>query len=223
MRLPVALVILASTSAAIAGPDWTEIPDARKIPPAQVIPFSPVNSIMGELIGLDAAGGADTADLYVVTLGPGGGTVKTGSGSPLREANFDTILAVFNMDGTGVVANDDVGPGDTSSQVTISTSGTFLVAVAAKGVQPASAGGIMFNIYSPGNQFAQVPPNNPAGNMPVANWSGTPIDPEPRNYLAHVTHGSPAVPAVSEVALVVLGAGFAVGAFMMLRRGLPVG
>lgn len=217
MRTLTALTVLMTASVALAGPDWTEVPDAPKIPPGQGIPFSPVNSIMGELTGIDAAGGPDTADLYAITTTAPGTVVKTGGGGPLREADFDTILVVFRTDGTGVVANDDVAPGDTSSAVTIPSPGTYLVAVAAKGVQPVSAGGIMFNIYQPGKQYLQVGPTN-AGMQPVLDFVGTPLDPEPRHYIMRLSKG---IPAMSGPALAALGAAFVVGSILILRRMTP--
>lgn len=213
------LVVAASVS---AGPDWTEIPDARKIPPVQVIPFSPVASITGELIGLDAAGGPDVADLYQVSTTVPGTKVSTGPGGPLREANFDTLLVLFATDGRAIVANDDVAPGQTHSELIIPSVGTFFLGVAAKGTQPVSNGGNIFNFAAPGAQFAQLTPNGPGATQPVINWNGSPVDPEPRNYLARFDN-SPNIPTMSEWGLIGLGGVIIAGALVVLRKGPIVG
>lgn len=222
MRFIVTIAMLTVSSAALAGPDWTEVPDAIKLPPGQIIPFSPVNSISGELVGLDAAGGPDVADLYHLTVPIGGTKVSTGpSGGPLREANFDTLLVLFNLTGRAIVANDDAAPGQTHSELTIPVPGTYLLAIAAKGAQPVSAGGNIFNFSTPGAQFAQLTPNGPGAMQPLTNWVGTPINPEPRNYIANFEPG-PHVPTLSEWGLIALGGAFIAGALFILRRG-PLG
>lgn len=220
MRSLAMIAVLACASAAVAGPDWTEIPDARKLLPAQVIPFSPVNSTTGALVGIDAAGGADTADLYQVTTTAPGSKVNTGT-LPLalrREANFDTLLVLFDTTGHAIVANDDAAPGTTSSEITIASPGTYVLAIAAKGTQPVSTSGNMFNFGGPGAQFAQLPPNGPGGALPLSGWTGTPVDPEPRNYVAYFIDAN-AVPTLSEWGLMALAGGFMVGAVVVLRRG----
>lgn len=217
MRWCPALIVLTVSSVAVAGPDWTEIPDASKLPPGQVIPFSPVDSITGMLVGLDAAGGPDVADLFQVTTTIPNTTVKTGS-LPLRNSDFDTIIVVFTQAGVGVVANDDVAPGHTSSAVTIPTPGTYLIGIAAKGVQPVSQAGNMFDLYLTGNQFAQLPPTS-AGMLPVQDWVGQPIDPEPRNYMATLDQSViPPIPVLSDIGLFLLAGGFAAAGWFALRR-----
>lgn len=217
MRTTPLLAMLAAASAAFAGPDWTEVPDAGKLLPGQAIPFSPVESITGELIGTDAFGGPDVVDLFSLTTTVPNTKVRTGALLAGREANFDTVLFVFNAAGQGVVANDDAGPGDTSSVVTIPTPGNYKLAVAAKGVQPVSAAGEMFEIYAPHNQFAQVTPRSPGGFSPLQDWIGAAVDPEPRFYTARLSHE---IPTLSEAGLVLLGLGFVIGAGYFLRRGL---
>lgn len=218
-------VVLLFASSAFAGPDWTEVPpDARKNPPGQTITLTPVNSISGSLMGLDSSDfpplaslgfGPDVADLYRITVA-GTTTVTTGGGGG-GSADFDTILALFCLDGTGHVANDDVSPTDTSSRITIPGPGTYFLAIAVKGVQPVSAGGNIFNFTTPGAQFAQVPANGPGRLQPLLDWPGTPVNPEPRNYVISLSRG---VPTLSELSLWVMGVSFVIGASFILRRGI---
>jgi hypothetical protein len=212
------VIVLASAAAACAGPDWTEIPDAPKLPPGQLIPFAPVESVAGTLEGMDAAGGPDIADIFRITITEPNTTIKTGAGPIRGLTNFDSVIFVFDENGIGVVANDDVAPGDTTSSVTIAAPGVYLVAFAVKGVEPVSMNGPMFEIYAPGNQFAQVGPTA-AGMLPIQNWIGVPIDPEPRFYLATIDRGAQDIPVMSPVGLVVMAGMLAVGAGIVFRRG----
>jgi hypothetical protein len=229
MKLQVIASSLVLASSVSAGPVWTEMGDAAKLPPGQLIPFTPVTLIIGGVNAMDALGGPDVADVY--RIGVNGKTVvKTGPriGPPLRGtielgppsgSTFDTILVLFDLSGRGIVANDDAFPGETTSRLVIPEAGTYLLAVAAKGVQPVSAGGPIFNIYVPKLQFSQVPPNGPGGSQPVIDWTGTPIDPEPRNYVMQLERD---VPTLSEVGMVVLASGFMIGATVLLRRGIAL-
>ncbi len=231
MRTLAASIVLLTASTVLAGPDWTEgvsgeATDARKNPPGQLIAFAlrdhlQVETILGGLNGGDIAGGADVADVYRLTTIVPNTIVKTGPFGGTREANFDTVLALFTMSGLGIVANDDVGPGDSSSAITIPTPGTYLVAVAVKGVQPISTGGNIFNFTQPGAQFAQVPANGPGAALPLQDWAGTPVPGTPRNYLLRFQ--AAVVPTVSEMGLIALGGAFVIGAVVVLRRGAFVG
>lgn len=230
MRIVIAsTAFLFAASTVLAGPDWTEgvsgeAMDARKNPPGQLVTLAlrglQVETIQGGLNGMDTAGGADIADVYQLTTVDPGTRVTSRGLMATNEANFDTLIALFTMDGFGIVANDDIAPDDQSSAVTIATPGTYLVAIAVKGMQPVSTGGNIFNFTQPGAQFQQVPANGPGAGQPLADWVGMPVQPEPRNYILRFVPVG--VPTVSEMGLVVLGASFIVGAGWFIRRGMFV-
>jgi len=179
-HLSVSICVLAFTALpAFAGPDWTEIPDAPKLQPGQFIPFFPVNSIVGTLAGLDALGGPDMVDLYHVRTTSAGFFSTSTTFSPFRdgggETEFDSVLFLFDLAGFGIVANDDIMPGNHDSIVEVPGPGDYLLAVAVKGIQPFSSEGNIFDIYAMNNQFNQVPPTAMGGAFPLSEWVGPPI------------------------------------------------
>jgi hypothetical protein len=224
------IALLMAASTVLAGPDWTEglsgeATDARKNPPGQLVTFPlrgvQIETIQGGLNGADIAGGPDIADVYQLTTVVPGTRVSSGDLMATREANFDTLIALFTMNGLGIVANDDVSEFDNSSAITIATPGTYLVAIAVKGMQPVSTGGNIFNFTQPGAQFQQVPANGPGAGQPLADWNGTPVQGEPRNYILRFKAAG--VPTLSETGLMVLGSAFVIGAVWFIRRGSIVG
>lgn len=224
--LTASIALLLAASTVLAGPDWTEgvsgeAMDARKNPPGQLVVLAlrgaQVETIQGGLNGGDTAGGPDIADVYQLTTVIPGTRVSSGDLMATREANFDTLIALFTMNGLGIVANDDAAMGDTSSAITIATPGTYLVAIAVKGMQPVSTGGNIFNFTQPGAQFQQVPANGPGAGQPLADWNGTPVQPSPRTYI--LRFNAAGVPTLSETGLMVLGSAFVIGAVWFIRRG----
>lgn len=225
MKLFPLAAVFVVTSSALAGPVWTEAnqipPDASRIRPGHVIPFSPVTAIVGTLTGIDTAGGPDIADVYTIMTG-GPTVVSTGAASAVLEANFDTVLCLFTTAGLGVVANDDIAVGNTRSQITIPGAGTWVLAVLPKAVQPVSAGGAIFNLFQPGNQFVQLSPTGPGGGQPQNGFAGAPNDPEPRDYTARFTPIASGIPAYSQAGLWILGISFAIGTTIVFRRGIAL-
>lgn len=199
MKLICVFAVLLSASALLAGPDWTEIPDAGRLLPGQTIPIPQPTSVLGVLVGMDAFGGPDIADLFFITTTAPMTTVRTGVGFLRGVTDFDTALFLFDVQGRGIVANDDTAPGDSSSTITILMPGQYFLGIAPKAVQPFSAAGNIFDVYAPGNQFEQVGPTTGGGSFTLAEWVGTPLSPEPRNYLAQFIVPGPGVGLVGVV------------------------
>jgi len=92
------LQIVSTENAVFSGTRWFEDGDAgQNVGEEQIIPFSPVTVIEGELTSeLDA-------DIYRIFIhDPANFTASTVGG-----ANFNTMLSLFDSDGVGVRANDD--------------------------------------------------------------------------------------------------------------------
>ncbi len=139
-----------------------------------------------------ADGGGDAGDLPATALIPSGtdpftslgGTVETGSDVDMFLINicdeasfvattvgtgtaFDTMLWLFNTDGTGVVANDD-SQGTLQSTLTsnfVNSNGNYYLAIDRFFVRAVDATGAFLWTTT-----AEAPPSNP---NPVAGWAGT--------------------------------------------------
>ncbi|MEM8792557.1 MAG: DVUA0089 family protein [Pseudomonadota bacterium] len=116
-----------------------------------------VTSILGAIEASDSITGAidQGADLYRFTFSGGLFTAQTFA----TGTTIDTQLFLFNEDGTGIIANDDiVGQGTLQSLVTATLSaGTYLLGVSTFDNDPVTAGG---DEIFPNTFRALVTPNN---------------------------------------------------------------
>lgn len=178
-------------SAASAGPDWTEAPDAGKVTGQIInIPFQP-RSITGSLTGLDADGGPDAVDLFELEI-EDSETIKIATDSTavveLRgNTNFDATLWLFRMDKRGLLANNNANDFSPAARLfSSSTDGTaaripgpgrYMLAVSYADVFPVSqtAGSTalpLFEFNDGSGPFQVSGPDGPGGQSPFVNWGG---------------------------------------------------
>jgi hypothetical protein len=120
-----------------------------------------------------AADGFDV-DMYRVCLSGG----RTFSASTVGGTDVDTQLFLFDSNGRGVYANDDVNPAVLQSRLpsghplTPQAPGEYLLAVGVFGVDPSSSTGFIF----PSDDTGVVGPTVSGGANPVTSWvpSGRP-------------------------------------------------
>jgi len=193
--------VLGVSGAALAGPDWTEIPDAGKLTP-QLIPLpSQPSTIFGELAGLDADGGPDIADSYRLKIDTPTTLVISSAMIPLVGAgvtNFNSVLFLFDVDGFGLLANDDISQNNPLSRlVGYSTDGTgvvipgpgnYILAISFNDVTPANIDGPIFAIGpgSVGGPFQISGPDGLGGMMPRDRWIGNIATHQPSQYLIRI-------------------------------------
>lgn len=165
MRFSLSLLIATSclTSAANAqsfvGPEWIEQGDAGSLPTsAQTITVNgPVQSIRGALAGATPLDGGpvDFEDMFrVIITTPTSFYLRTDPGSG-GGADFNTQLWVFNVNGTGILGNDDAfDPGVGSAVFQFATDNTgagifapgeYLIAISGLLNRPTSGGQHIFN------------------------------------------------------------------------------
>jgi len=170
---------------ALAGPEWTEPPDAGSVPgDANVTTgLGPLSGIKGALTGAvsprGATGPGDFQDMFAIEIvNPqqfSAFVVPNGSGAP----TFDTQLWLFSANGQGVLGNDDnsaTAPGLSGffnsatdmSGSTVSAPGRYFLAISGAGSDPVDdAGGLIFRLDGVGEV------SGPDGSVnPIAQWSG---------------------------------------------------
>lgn len=186
------LAALASPASASLGPDWKEPIDAGNLPilaqfvlpPPGTFVASGLSTIAGELGRPLLFGGeepGDEQDMYwIVITDPvrilfSAGTSIAFEGS----ATFDTQLWLFDRDGFGLLASNDVtrddfGSGffDSStdrSGVVLTEPGTYLIAVSGIGSEPVDfRGSLLFDFD---DDIEVSGPDGQGGGNPIAGWS----------------------------------------------------
>jgi hypothetical protein len=183
------LLTLCSTGpaalAASLGPDWDENMqgDAGSIPSTaqQVVGIGTLSTIRGMLsVALDAP---DYQDMYLIRIDcPAGITFKAGTDPSFGgSADFNTQLWLFDANGAGLLANNDVTPsmglsgfGNASTDgtsIVVSTPGFYYIAVSGLGSVPVNSASLpLFTFISP---MEVSGPDGPGGSSPIAGWSGT--------------------------------------------------
>ena len=159
-----AAAILATSSVALAGPEWVEQGDAvRGVSDAQTtVGVGPVSQIRGKLGGLEGGGVAgltDFQDVYLIFIEtPTVFQATTEAG--LTE--FQSRLYLFEADGSGLLANETASgaAGDViSSLPNVATDGTgvvvldpglYLLAITVSPFGPVCGGSSIFALESPG-------------------------------------------------------------------------
>jgi hypothetical protein len=174
-----AACVLAVGSVCVAGPTFEEVPDAGSTP-ATAQPATrtgPVGRITGTLTGT-ADGADDFEDMFLICIADPAGFSATVD--PVA-TTFNTQLWLFELDGFGLLANDnDAGTFPTifskitplatdGSGAAVTSPGLYFLAITTKNTEPASAGGPIFNDAT----FANIEvtgPDGPGGGQPFANW-----------------------------------------------------
>lgn len=190
--------------AAWAGPEWVEVDDAGDLPgTAQVVidggsgggggSASPLGRIKGKLAGLNPAkklGGArDLEDMYLIQITDSENFLATTVAEFGGNADFDSNLWLFSVDGNGLLGNDDtliIGVdlvlsgkgggfggstlGSTASdgtRQTIPGPGFYLIAISGPFDQPANERGLIFDFR---DSFEVSGPDGAGAGFPVTGW-----------------------------------------------------
>ena len=164
IRIPAGLAALALLIFAPAAGAATEQGDAGDLPAtAQDLSGETVTRIDGEFAS------TEDVDMYRVCVSGGGSFSATTVGGTA----LDTQLFLFDSDGRGVYANDDVQPAVGQSRLpdqhplTPRTEGEYLLAAGPYNLDPRSPAGAIF----PGEPGV-VGPTGDGGDEPIALWGG---------------------------------------------------
>ena len=168
-----------------AGPEWTEMKDAGKLPGGAQVPqgIGVMNKIHGKLEGEEFVAGGDYQDVYLIrvvdfenfiaTLAP-----PTAGGA----ADFDTQLWLFGLDERGILANDEASAGsgysalgdaaDDGSGAALTSNGLYYLAITGLDSDAQSPGG---DIFLQATRTEVSGPDGPGGSIPVTqprypNW-----------------------------------------------------
>jgi hypothetical protein len=154
--------VLAAANAALASPiTYTEVGDAGDIVTGTVQTVtgaagSTVTSIKGALTA--NSGGITDGDAFKIYIdSPSTFSASTTGFSPGANS-FDSELFLFNLDGTGIVMNDDdAGTGGPQSAITAGnpftaglSAGYYYLLITGAGADPISAAGLIFPSFSGG-------------------------------------------------------------------------
>lgn len=164
----VALAFLASSPGALAA---TEQGDAGDLPAsAQDLSAEPAGALDGQL--------ASEADIDVYRLCLAGDA--TFSAGTVWGTTVDTQLFLFDAEGRGVYANDDLNDAVRQSllpaqhDLTPRDRGTYYLAIGAYNLDPRSDAGSIFPAES-----GVVGPVSPGGDQPITGWEGRSAGPGP--------------------------------------------
>ena len=180
----IAAIGLFGASAAARGPEWVEQGDAgAQLATAQPITGSgTLSKISGALTGFSLEGAGDFEDMFLVqVLTPSSFSLQTtdaGGGG----ASFDTQLWVFNVDGAGLLGNDNATPniaGTTTgsaifqfandgSESGIFSPGFYFICISGAGNRPVGSEGQLFFFKSP---FEVSGPDGPGGAGSLSGWA----------------------------------------------------
>lgn len=175
-----------AASSAFAGPEWPEGGDAGSLPgSAQPIGSGGggmVTKIIGELSGppgLPDTGLGDFQDMYLIFICDPMNFLASTSPDNNGAANFNASLWLFSLDGRGLLANQDAGPGDTHATllpdsndgtgVLLVDPGLYYLAISGAGSVPTSSPGDQ-RIFSFGLPGEVSGPDGPGGSNPITGW-----------------------------------------------------
>lgn len=175
---------------ALAGPEWVEQGDAGSLPQgAQTTTGTgSVTKIRGSLVGDTGASigpaPSDFHDMYVINIADPANFTATTVVRPDGPTEFDTRLFLFQLNGTGLLGNNDTfiiglgkGGGAGSILTNSSTDGTnvvitepglYLLAITNVAEQPYS--GDFDFIFNFASSFEISGPDGPGGGSPIVNW-----------------------------------------------------
>ncbi|MCK9688220.1 hypothetical protein [Scleromatobacter humisilvae] len=159
---------LAAASTAFATPiSYTEVGDAGDIVTGTVQTVtgaagSTVTSINGALTA--NGGGITDGDAYKIYISSPSAFSASTTGFTPGVNSFDSELFLFNLNGTGIVMNDD-DPGGSGSQSSITAGNAFTAGLSAgyyyllitgSGMDPSSAGSLIFPSWTDGSDATGV-------------------------------------------------------------------
>lgn len=173
-----ALAGTVALSGAAFGQTWNEIPDAGGLAPGQAtVGVGILAHIVGELTGAGFVV-EDYEDAYCIQITDPANFLASTSAANGGAASFDTQLFLFDMNGVGIVHNDDTAPGNVGLQSTITSlftanlqPGMYMLAISGYNNDPLNAAGSAIWANSPFG--AERTPDGPGAPGPVAGWSST--------------------------------------------------
>lgn len=151
---------------------FTELGDAGNLPgTAQV---TSVVGLLTEIDGTLSPANGDAQDMYLIHIGGGGTFSATTAGG----VGFDSQLFLFDANGKGMYANDDVVFRDfapstlpAGNPLTPITAGDYYLAITQCCSVPISSGGQIFTIAGANHRVVSGP-TGAGGDSPVTGYSG---------------------------------------------------
>jgi hypothetical protein len=219
--------LLFACAPAYAGPEWVEQGDAGSLPGgAQIVAGSgSLGKISGALQGaLTLDGAADFVDMYLIYIDDPQNFSATTTFLGGGNAQFDSQLWLFKVDGLGLLGNDDtfipsplvdsdgkivsgstLGPAatDQTGQM-ITDPGMYLLAISNQFMVPASPGGLICLFAS---SIEISGPDGQGGTQPISFWQNTSLEsgnPSSGTYSIGLT-GTSLVPGPSGAVALLIG------------------
>ncbi len=172
------LLLTASTSLVVAGPDWTEVGDAGSFLGSAQTPLGvgAISRISGSLGGEGESG--DFEDMFIISVDE-----PMAFRLELLNPGFDAQLFIFNITfsggALGLLANDNANAGTTDpiltsmstdgSSAVLDLPGIYAVAIAGAGRNPTSDNGLIFDLANP---FEISGADGPGGLLRHTGWTG---------------------------------------------------
>ncbi len=181
------LAIALCTTAAQAGPEWPEIPDAGNLPgTAQPVTGNGVvTKINGQLQGIpplpDRGLGGDFQDMYLINIVDPNAFLASTDVLLGGFCDFPSALYLFNIDGFGIVASQGLNPGDPAATINgqstdgsgsmLVAPGLYLLAISGRSSFPLAGPDLdpIFEFVMSGEISG---PDGPGGNAFIEDWSG---------------------------------------------------
>lgn len=167
MRKYMALALAGLASASALAADWIELGDAgQSIAAANItIGANPLEHIRGSL----SRPTEDFVDIYCIRIPDPSNFGATTVGN----ASFDTQLFLFDMNGMGVVFDDDANASVTQSTITgalVPAPGIYFLAISIYDRDARDASGN--EIWADSPFVGQRAPDGPGAGNPLAGWTG---------------------------------------------------
>lgn len=206
MKIACGLLALVAVAGSAQAGVWVESPDAGLLPGSaqSCIGTGSLDAIQGSL----TPDGQTDVDMFRIRItNPALFSATTNS---LNTALADTTLYLFNLDGSGIVKNDDIDNSNFLSRIDSSltsslVAGDYLIAVGIFGIVPftvASPTSISESVFNPSDFSGQTGPQN--GAAPVVSWAAVSSWNESGAYEILLT-GAEFVPTPGASALAGLG------------------
>ena len=172
------LIFATFPSQTFASSIWMEVGDAGDLPTTAQTPIGmgALTTITGQLTGVLPNGSADVFEIYIT----GGGNFSARAFGTTAPLYVDAQLFLFDGEGSGVYANNDVSPPDpftpgvallpANDALTPLVPGRYFLAISAPHFAPVSTNGAIFPCVSciPGLVGG---PTGPGGALPITGWS----------------------------------------------------